>query len=78
MEASAMDNFKERADEAQQRLARALAFFARAKLAGRGLKRTKAFLKRAQTDADAIIAEARKRNRQDANRPPWYTDGQYA
>jgi hypothetical protein len=73
-----MDNFKARADEAQQRLARAIVFVERAQRTGRGLEMAAARLKRAQADADAIIAEAPKHKSRDASRPPWYTDGQYA
>jgi hypothetical protein len=73
-----MDNFKARADEARQRLAQAIALAERAALDGVGLELAAARLKRAQTDANSILAEAPARKARSAKRAPWYTDGQYA
>jgi hypothetical protein len=73
-----MDNFKARADEARQRLARAIVLAQRAAHDQRGLELAAARLERAKADADAIIVEAPRHKSKDADRAPWYTDGQYA
>lgn len=73
-----MDNFKARADEAQQRLARAIVSVGRAARSGLGLQLAAARLKRAQAAADAIIAEAAEHKRHSESQLPYCTDTQIA